>query len=380
MEILCICSRENEQMKLLQKVITKAAAPDRWLKALEQQMMLTLKEYMKRANEELFSEDCNYEKWLRQWEGQVTSTVSYLWFTKRLEQIIQQPKGQSKLFADFKEVVMSRLKEQAYLVRGELTPLERKKISTLLTQTVNFRDNIAMLQEEESASSLDFQWMIMMKFFWMERPDQLTAKAMDEGSESWKSDESEEKDENAEEEESEEEKIKELDVGIVMMNSARMFGYEYIGNPERLVITPLTERAFRTLFVSLHFCYGGAPEGPVGTGKTETVKELAKSKAESSLTTRSDRQDVLHLQLLLAAGLPDGGAHVPCALLGGHVELLRRVQPHGHPAALRDRDGRERHPGGNQAQLAEDQDRGLRDRHAQRLRYVHHAQPHLRWP
>jgi dynein heavy chain len=172
------------------------------------------------------------ESWVLQWPGQIVLVVSAIYWTRMLTESIVV--GGNALY-DFEKKCTEQLGNIVSLVRGNLTKLNRATLSALVVMDVHARDVVAVLAKEGVQTESDFLWQSQLRMYW------------------------------------------ERDTCFVrMMNCSREYGYEYLGNSSRLVITPLTDRCYRTLMGAIHLNLGGAPEGPAGTGKTETTKDLAK--------------------------------------------------------------------------------------------------------
>eukprot|EP00702_Spironucleus_salmonicida_P003638 EST44929.1 Dynein heavy chain [Spironucleus salmonicida] len=78
------------------------------------------------------------------------------------------------------------------------------------------------------------------------------------------------------------------DLFIVSLDTFLPYTFEYQGLPPRLIHTPLTDRCYSTLTSALNISKSSNPQGPAGTGKTETVKAFCAKLARPCIVFNCD--------------------------------------------------------------------------------------------
>eukprot|EP00818_Percolomonas_sp_WS_P004771 CAMPEP_0117446884 /NCGR_PEP_ID=MMETSP0759-20121206/6580_1 /TAXON_ID=63605 /ORGANISM="Percolomonas cosmopolitus, Strain WS" /LENGTH=4305 /DNA_ID=CAMNT_0005239183 /DNA_START=148 /DNA_END=13065 /DNA_ORIENTATION=- len=203
--------------------------------------------------------------WIASHPGQVAIGVGQLFWTKEVEESMMNlgVRGVQKYLKKLEKQIGAIVQR----VRGELTPRQRTVFSAVTTIDVHSKDVVANLVKEEVDDVDHFEWKSQLRYYWEDD-----------------------------------------DLQVKQVTAVRKYGYEYLGNSGRLVITPLTDRCYRTLMGALQLCLGGAPEGPAGTGKTETVKDLAKAVAVNCVVFNcSDSLDTVAMEKFFK-GLASSGA------------------------------------------------------------------------
>ena len=215
-------------------------------------------------------------EWLQRWQGQVIICINQVRWCFDVEQRLSDVKNRDALKSYYK-LLCDELMRTVELVRGDIPKALRTAIGALVVMDVHNRDTVGEMVDLKVKSKTDFDWLAQLRYYWVN--DNASAMTGKPGS-----------------------------VKCRMINAIALYAYEYIGNQDRLVITPLTDRCYRTLMGAIHLNLGGAPEGPAGTGKTETTKDLAKAIAIQCVVTNcSDGLDYLAMAKFFK-GLASSGA------------------------------------------------------------------------
>ena len=131
-----------------------------------------------------------------------------------------------------------------------LNRMERMKVETMILIQVHQKDVtdelVDLYKKKELKNANSFDWLRQARFAW--QPDGEPDVVDDDGC-----------------------------MVISVTDVDFQYQYEYLGIKGRLCITPLTDRCYITLAQALGMYFGGAPAGPAGTGKTETVKDMGRA-------------------------------------------------------------------------------------------------------
>jgi dynein heavy chain len=185
----------------------------------------------------------NYAKTDRiQWTddniGMVTLAGAQIWWTWRTEDAFKKvSEGDKHAVKNYLSTLNDEVNALIEKMRDKNKKQLRKKLNSMIILDVHGRDIIASFVRDSILDEREFGWESQTRFYWDRTDD---------------------------------------DIKIQQCTGRFNYGYEYQGLNGRLVITPLTDRIVMTLTQALTFHLGGSPAGPAGTGKTETVKDLAK--------------------------------------------------------------------------------------------------------
>ena len=221
-----------------------------WLAELEGMMRKVLKCILENARQTAELWDIQGEKsrdvWLDDYPAQIALVGTQIVWTEEVARTIEEVfAGSESAMKDYFKVSNERINKLIdRVIDPKITKDVRAKIITIITIDVHGRDVVDKFALNKVSDTSAFAWQSQLKFEW--RDDQAI------------------KDNNK-------------DCRITICDWKTVYTYEYVGNCGRLVITPLTDRCYITLTQALKLTMGGAPAGPAGTGKTETVKDLGRA-------------------------------------------------------------------------------------------------------
>ncbi|XP_072845881.2 dynein axonemal heavy chain 1 isoform X3 [Pogona vitticeps] len=193
LKITHMYSAEGEEVKLFVSIYPTGNVED-WLLEVEKIMKASVRDNIERAIRVYPSTPRT--TWVLDWPGQVTIAGCQTYWTKEVSEALEAGDLSTRLFPQ----LSSQLSDLVALVRGKLSRMQRAILSALIVIEVHAKDVAAKLIEENVQSENDFEWISQLRYYWTRN-----------------------------------------DLYIRAVNAEFIYGYEYLGNSGRLVITPLTD-------------------------------------------------------------------------------------------------------------------------------------------
>jgi dynein heavy chain len=245
-KILGMFSVEKEYVKYNRPIDPGHKQVEDWMSEVEREMKKTVRESLKDAildYPDTFASVNNFDRnnWVLRHPGQCVLNGSQVRWTAEVETAIN-----TKTLEEYANALNIQLNKLIKIERKGLSKNHLITIEALIVIDVHAQDIVAEKLVKQKIDKLDrYEWISQLRYYWMAKENE-----------------------------------KEDNCWVNCIQTEYPYGYEYLGNSNRLVITPLTDKCYITLMGALNLNIGGAPAGPAGTGKTESTKDLAKALAK----------------------------------------------------------------------------------------------------
>jgi len=242
-DMVAMMSVEGEKVDFVKKVSPTDRNVEYWMGDVEKQMVASVRHVFEVGLEDYAKQERN--DWIISHPGMIVLNASQVYWTKETEDALAT--GGYEGIKQYYQGLLKQLNSTVMLVRQKLEKLAKISVNALIVIDVHARTCIEDLINENISDPAAFEWIKQLRYYW---------------------------------EQNDKEDPERFDVWCKCVATVFPYGYEYLGNTGRLVITPLTDKCYMTLMGALQLNLGGAPAGPAGTGKTESTKDLAKALAK----------------------------------------------------------------------------------------------------
>lgn len=174
--------------------------------------------------------------------AQIALLVSHMDFVMGVEKaLFNYSKGDKLSVSNYFDSCKQQLASLISLTQTMLTKGDRQRIMCMITLDAHNRDIVDILIKERAMKQTDFQWQSKLRPKFVQDGKKTSSMILASGAE------------------------------FRICDAAFEYGFEYLGNGPRLVVTPLTDRIYVTATQALNLKMGCAPAGPAGTGKTGRI-------------------------------------------------------------------------------------------------------------
>jgi dynein heavy chain, axonemal len=255
----------NMQLAMIEALYTNCK--NAWLRLLEIEFVLP----DKFSEARMGAENGPLDQWFFGFPAQSIIMIGQIEWTLGVDMALTQihDEGKPDALKIYSEKWIQSIGYMVSIVRRQLKPNQRQVIGAKLTLDVHCRDTNSELVHKKVGWVNEFEWQKQLRYQWDEEVD---------------------------------------DCALRQTNTYFRYGYEYLGNSMRLVVTPLTDKCYMTLTGGLNLGMGGAPAGPAGTGKTETTKDLAKALARQCVVMNCGPDLTVPTMGRFFSGLAQSGA------------------------------------------------------------------------